>query len=427
MKRFFLHLAVVWCLSCATGAAAMVEFLVAPGASISREQKPLFPDEAVSAAETVVKQSEEQLRTGTGDAVGMLNARILFWKAKLQHPQTGPEDRGRLLDDIRKADGERMKLIEARYRNGLLPATEYRTAVFRMVWERLEWDDSPENTAAAVKAAEVLKETVLQQGQGGVADRAQSLLADITCAETRLRQLSIGASGALEQVTAVHKLYEELIELYAARAEYEGASSIAMFEATLAALKFARACASHVYRNASAVQELDAAIRDTYRNLLVDYSYAELREEITRSECLLMENSFVEEVRGQMHAAFPEKTPLIQRIISLPDNWCYEEHKADFIERLYAGEYRMVEGDYGVAEFLKIGGDGCIGQRMFILSPKKELCLLSENWEEGEETDSLSRYLPGKDEWETCSDDVPKEILEEGPEKSYQKLLRLLK
>ena len=87
----------------------------------------------------------------------------------------------------------------------------------------------------------------------------------------------------------------------------------------------------------------------------------------------------------------------------------------------------MVEGDDGVAEFLKIGGDGCIGQRMFILSPKKELCLLSENWEEGEETDSLSRYLPGKDEWETCSDTVPKEILEEGPEKNYQKLLRLLK
>ncbi len=427
MKRFFLHLAVVWYLSCAPGVAAMVEFLVPPGTSISREQKPLFPDEAVAAAETVLKQSEAQLRTGTEDAVGMLNAKILFWKSKLKHPQTGAEERGRLLDDIRNADGERVKLLEARYRNGLLPATEYRTTAFRMVWERLEWDDSPENTAAAVKAAEALKETVLQQGQGGVVDRAQSLLADITCAGARLRQLSSDASGVQEQVSTVHKLYEELIELYAARAEYEGASSIAMFEATLAALKFARACATHVYRNASAVQELDAAIRDTYRNLLVDYSYAELREEITRSECLLMENSFVEEVRGQMHAAFPEKTPLIQRIISLPDNWCYEEHKADFIERLYAGEYRMVEGDDGVAEFLKIGGDGCIGQRMFILSPKKELCLLLENWEEGEETDSLSRYLPEQDEWETCSDTVPKSFLEEEVGENAQKLLRLLK
>lgn len=100
---------------------------------------------------------------------------------------------------------------------------------------------------------------------------------------------------------------------------------------------------------------------------------------------------------------------MIQRIIAMADNSFHEESIPSLAERLCSGTYGKDKTTEGIVEYLKINGDGCCGQRVFIRTPKGEFYLLEEDWED--ETDSLMLYQPESKEWITCSTDVPKSLM----------------
>lgn len=181
-------------------------------------------------------------------------------------------------------------------------------------------------------------------------------------------------------------------------------------EARLAAYTFAGDCARYLYHDTAAMQRWNAAIADEFQRLHDDYYFAYQRGEVTAADYERLVKRMSDEYLRQKMAEYPEKSPLIKRILLLPDNSFYEEKRESLIERLYAGEYKKEVSPDGTIEYLSISGDGCSGQRVFILNPQDELYLLTEEWEE--EPDSLSRFDSTHGEWTDHRSDIPKSFLE---------------
>lgn len=244
MKRTLLTLMAALCLSFAH-AGEKPEFLIDPGSSLC--PPPQVSPEAVTTAENQLSTKKRQYQQGLSDYLSVMDAEILVLKLKISLFRADGEETNHLLQQIRRADAERMKLVEARYRSGGISELEYGTCVFRYTWERLAWETSPEHAVKAVQAAEALEATVQDCLRLGQADRAECLIAAITCGEAKLRQ-NRNAADIQQQAAAVQKLYDELAALYAARAKQALCSPVMSVEAELAARCFALECARHVSR-----------------------------------------------------------------------------------------------------------------------------------------------------------------------------------
>ena len=116
------------------------------------------------------------------------------------------------------------------------------------------------------------------------------------------------------------------------------------------------------------------------------------------------------------------KSALIQRIAALPENSIYEERKEDFIARLNKEGIYWTSAPYngpnsadGRIEYLRIGGDGIFGTRLFILRPKGELYVLEESsWLETDtepQADTLYRYDAATHQLTEISNKIPRDIL----------------
>lgn len=406
MKRTLLTLIAAVCLPFA-GADEKPEFLISPGASLCPPSA-VSPD-AVTAAENLLCLKKRQYQQGVSDYLSVLDAEIRVLKLNICLLRSDGEKKNRLLQAIRKADSERMKLVEARYRSGGISELEYRTEAFRCAWERLAWENSPEHAAVAVQSAETLEATVQDCLRLGQADRAQCLIAAITCGEAKLRQKR-NAADIREQAAAVQKLYNELAALYEARAKHSFASIVKSVEAELAARCFEREYASHVLRDADVIQRTNADIQGLLERLRDDYYFAAERGEVSQEEVKQVEVRQAEEIMRKYRESHPEKTAMIQRILALADYSFHEENLPSLVERLFSGLYVKEKEPEGGVEYLKISGDGCSGRRMFIRTAKGELYLLQEDWED--KTDELQLYLPKSKTWTTCSNSVPKSFME---------------
>lgn len=82
----------------------------------------------------------------------------------------------------------------------------------------------------------------------------------------------------------------------------------------------------------------------------------------------------------------PEHQQLIEAAMQPPPYALHEASRTEYRMQLEAGEYREENG----TRYLRIGGDGAFGDRLFILPPEGELYILSEDWENG--TYSTLRY-----------------------------------
>lgn len=140
-------------------------------------------------------------------------------------------------------------------------------------------------------------------------------------------------------------------------------------EARLAAYTFAGDCARYLYHDTAAMQRWNAAIPDGFQRLLDDYYFAYQRGEVTAAD--------------------------YERLVKRMSDECLRQKTPE-----------------GTIEYLSISGDGCAGQRVFILNPQDELYLLTSEWEEEPETDSLSRFDPSHGEWTDHRWDIPKSFLE---------------
>ena len=116
------------------------------------------------------------------------------------------------------------------------------------------------------------------------------------------------------------------------------------------------------------------------------------------------------------------KSALIQRIAALPENSIYEERKEDFIARLNKEGIYWTSAPYngpnsadGRIEYLRIGGDGIFGTRLFILRPKGELYVLDETTmletDTEPQADTLYRYDAAKHQLTEISAKIPRDIL----------------
>lgn len=407
MKRTLLTLIAALCLSFAH-AGEKPEFLIVPGSSLC--PPPQVSPEAVTTAENQLSTKKRQYQQGLSDYLSVMDAEILVLKLKISLLRADGEEKNLLLQQIRHADAERMKLVEARYRSGGISELEYRTCVFRYIWERLSWEDTPENAALAVKAAEALEASVLEGLRCGQTDRIQCLIAAITCGEAKLRQ-NRNAADIQQQSAAVQKLYDELAALCAARAKHSLGALVMEVEAALAARCFEREYACHVLRDADVVHRTHNAILKLLERLRDDFYFAAEREEVSQEEVHRVELRQAEEIVRGCRAENSEKAAMIQRIIAMADYSFHEESIPSLAERLCYGTYETDKTTEGIVEYLKITGDGCCGQRIFIQTSKGEFYLLEEDWED--ETDSLMLYQSGSKEWITCSTDVPKSFAED--------------
>ena len=245
MKRIILTLIAALFLSFAH-AGEKPEFLIVPGSSLCPSSQ--VSPEAVAAAEKQLILKKKQYRQGLSDYLSVMDAEILVLKLNISLLCSDGEEKKRMLQQIRHVDAERMKLVEARYRSGGISEREYRTDVFRCAWERLSWENTPEHAATAVRAAEALEVAVQACLHLGQADRADCLIAAISCGEAKLRQ-NRNAADLQQQAAAVQKLYDELAALYAARVKQALCSPVMSAEAELAARCFAFECARHVNRD----------------------------------------------------------------------------------------------------------------------------------------------------------------------------------
>lgn len=407
MKRTLLTLIAAVCLPFA-GADEKPEFLIPPGGSLCPPSE--VTKDAVTAAEKLLSTKKRQYQQGLSGYLAVMDAEILVLKLNICRLRSDDEEKNRLLQAIRKADDERMKLVEARYRSGGTSEWEYRTSVFRYAWERLTWESAPEHVAAAVRAAEALQATAQENLRLGQTDRAQCLVADITCGEAKLRQ-NRHAADIREQAAAVQKLYNELAALCEARAKHAFCSIVMSVEAELAARCFEREYACHVLRDADVVQRTNADIQGLLERLREDYYFAAERGEASQEKVKQVELRQADEIIRKYRERYPEKTALIRRLIALSDNSFHEENLPSLVERLYSGLYAKEKTSAGVVEYLKISGDGCYGQRMFIRTAKGELYLLEEDGENS--TDFIQRYQPESKTWTACSTSVPKSFMEE--------------
>lgn len=242
MKRSILTLIAALFLSFAH-AGEKQEFLVVPGSSLCPPSQ--VSPEAVAAAEKLLSLKKKQYQQGLSDYLSVMDAEILVLKLHISLLCSDGEEKMRLLQQIRHADAERLKLVEARFQSGGISEREYRTDVFRYAWERLSWETAPEHAATVVRAAEALEVSVQACLHCGQADRAECLIAAITCGEAKLRQ-NRNAADLQQQAAAVQKLYDELAALYAARAKQALCSPGMAAEAESAARRFALECARHV-------------------------------------------------------------------------------------------------------------------------------------------------------------------------------------
>ena len=98
------------------------------------------------------------------------------------------------------------------------------------------------------------------------------------------------------------------------------------------------------------------------------------------------------------------------QIKALPDNCIYEEEKDAFIERMQNSRYWESQvGDDTVA-YLWMEGDGCVSERLFILSPDKVLYVLTKGDEE-DACDELYYFDSEARELKLFRDDIPRGIL----------------
>lgn len=244
---------------CFAHAGEKPEFLIVPGSSLCRSSQVL--PEAVTAAEKQLILKKKQYRQGLSDYLSVMNAEIRALKLQISLLCSGGEEKKRLLQQLRHVDAERMKQVEARYRSGGISEREYRADVFRYAWERLSWENAPEHAATAVCAAEALEVAVQDSLHLGQADRAEYLIAAITCGETKLRQ-NRSAADLQQQAAAVQKLYDELAALYSARAKQALCSPVMAAEAESAARCFALECARYVNRDEESARHDAASIME---------------------------------------------------------------------------------------------------------------------------------------------------------------------
>lgn len=106
------------------------------------------------------------------------------------------------------------------------------------------------------------------------------------------------------------------------------------------------------------------------------------------------------------------KDALIGRISQLPSYALHEEETSSFIARLHSGCYWTEAEGKGTVEYLRIGGDGCIGSRLFMLVNQTELFVLHKEWEgdPAPTTDTLMRHNPQTQELDSLAT-VPKSIM----------------
>ncbi len=424
MKHALLTLIAALCANGVAGADVCTDFLVAPGVSVSPAPTRVVFPEAVSAAEKQAAEALKQYHCGLADYLSVLDAEMSLLQLRWKNPHLNAAEREALLTALRSADAKRTALLEARNKNKAISPGEYFSSSFLAAWDRAEWDNTPLNLERVAEAADKLNACVQELLKMGMAERAQCLVAAITCGEAKLR-LPADDASLREQAAAVQKLYDELAVLLEERSKEQlGVSPTQALEAALAARSFERECAAHLYRDAAAAQRSDTAIADLFELLREQYAIALVQGQADQAAAERVESRMADEVLRKKSSSAPERTPMIQRIIALPDNSFYEESKASLAERLYAGEYWRANSEQGDTEYLKIGGDGCRGQRLFILTARGNLYLLEEDWENGETTDSLMMYQSEREAWKTCCDAVPKSVLETEPLSSVPSLLQ---
>ncbi len=88
-----------------------------------------------------------------------------------------------------------------------------------------------------------------------------------------------------------------------------------------------------------------------------------------------------------------------------------EESKPQFLDRLQTGYYWEEPSTTGPITCLWIGGDGCYGCRVFMLTPEQELYVLNDDWEDASRYDCLYHYNRSENCLKLIRDDVPKSIL----------------
>lgn len=424
MKHALLTLIAALCTNGVAGADVCTDFLVPPGASVRPVMpRAVFP-EAVSAAENQAKEALQRYHSGLSDYLSVLDAEMSLLQLQWQNPHLNAAEREALLTALRSTDAKRTALLEARYKNKAISPGEYFSRSFLAARDRAEWDNTPLSVERVAEAADKLNACVQELLKMGMADRAQCLVAAITCGEAKLR-LPADDASLREQAAAVQKLYDELAVLLEARCKEQlGVPPVRALEAALAARSFERECAAHLYRDAAAAQRSDTAIADLFELLREQYAIAQVQGLADKAAAERVESRMADEVLRKKSSSAPERTPMIQRIIALADYSFHEESKASLAERLYAGEYWRVNSEQGDTEYLKIGGDGCRGQRLLILTAQGNLYLLEEDWENGETTDSLQLYQSESGSWKTCCDAVPKSILKTEPLSSVPSLLQ---
>ena len=104
--------------------------------------------------------------------------------------------------------------------------------------------------------------------------------------------------------------------------------------------------------------------------------------------------------------ATPEQRQLIETIMQMPPYAIHEADRTEFRMQLESGSFRTENGTH----YLSIGGDGTVGDRIFILTPANELYIFSEDWENGGY--DTQRYDATKGEMQPLFS-LPKELLSE--------------
>lgn len=391
---------------------AEVNYLIEPAACLQEREE--VDTSVVSAAQERLKLCEQQLQAGLSSCTEILESRSELLELQREMPGVTEAERRRLSELLLRNYAEWDALVNARRKENLISASDFYGRQLREYFRRARYASAVEQhryLEMALNAARMLEEETRKGYLSGLATVFDCLLSAIAHEEMKM-WLAEDADTRRTLADGLLKRYNELADMYALRVEKTGAAVEDSREARLAAYTFAGDCARYLYHDTAAMQRWNAAILDEFQRLHDDYYFAYQRGEVTAADYERLVKRMSDECLRQKMAEYPEKSPLIKRILSLPDNSFYEEKRESLIERLYAGEYNKEVAPDGTIEYLSISGDGCAGQRVFILNPQDELYLLTEEWEEEPETDSLSRFDSTHGEWTDHRSDIPKSFLE---------------
>lgn len=249
-------------LSCviAVSSRAEVNYLVPPAACLQEISE--VDEAALSAAQVRLKHTEQQLQLGLTSHSEILEARSELLEQQREMPGVTEDERRRLSELLLRNYAEWDALVNARWKEKLIPASAFYGGKLREYLRRARYASAEEqqrHLKMALRAAQSLEEENRKGYQSGLATVSDCMLATIACEEMKM-WLAEDTAARRSLAKGVQKRYNELADLYTRRAEEALAPVEDSQKARLAAYTFARDCALYLYHDTAAVQRWNTTI-----------------------------------------------------------------------------------------------------------------------------------------------------------------------